>query len=169
MFFCFNFFGCIWYKIGIYANNSNLDSWLNTDGNFGIIVDLPIHQVYFFSFYFSLATVSTTMGYGDIVLINVLFLKQPMNIYECSFCLLGIMFAIMVFALNINNFQTMMQEYHANDISIFKQKVFYFIIIQVCINKYMDLKNVPSEFRERIRQYLNEYWYQEFQRDQETE
>lgn len=72
-----------------------MNSWLTTSGNFDVIIDKPLHQIYFFGYYYALCTVSTTMGYGDIT---------PMNIYECSFALLEIMFAIMVFANNINKF-----------------------------------------------------------------
>ncbi|CAD8158537.1 unnamed protein product [Paramecium octaurelia] len=75
MFVAFNVFLCIFYMIGLYSVASNYNSWLTNSGNFGIILDRPLHEIYFFGFYFSLGTVSTTMGYGDI---------SPMNIIECS-------------------------------------------------------------------------------------
>ncbi|CAD8193663.1 unnamed protein product [Paramecium pentaurelia] len=152
MFFCFNFYCCIWYVLGIYGDKIHINTWLNVPGNFGIIKDKSIHEIYFYSFYFSLNVLSTTMGFGDI---------SPMNIYECSFALFGVMFAVVVFALNINNFQKMMEEYNSYYMQRFKQKV--------SINKFMEQKNVPSELRERIRQYINEHWAEEGSRDQESE
>lgn len=47
-----------------------------------------------------------------------------MNIYECSWALTGIMFAVMVFALNINNFQLLMEEYNSYEMKRFRLKVF---------------------------------------------
>lgn len=42
-------------------------------------------------------------------------------------------------------------------------------MIQVGINKFMEQKNVPSEMQERVRQYLNEYWFEQGTRDKELE
>lgn len=74
MLFCFNVFSCVFYKIGTYAVSANMNSWLNTPGNFGTIMDLPIHEIYFFAYYYSLGTVSTTMGYGDIVSVFIVII-----------------------------------------------------------------------------------------------
>ncbi|CAD8067666.1 unnamed protein product [Paramecium primaurelia] len=152
MFFAFNVFLCVFYIIGLHSVASNYNSWLTNSGNFGIILDRPLHEIYFFGFYFSLGTVSTTMGYGDI---------SPMNIIECSWSLLGVMFGLIIFANNINSFQKMMEEYNLNDLKQFKYKV--------SINKFMEQKQVSSELQEIIRQYLNEYWHQQGLRDQEQE
>ncbi|CAD8145638.1 unnamed protein product [Paramecium octaurelia] len=152
MFFAFNVFLCVFYIIGLHSVESNYNSWLTNQGNFGIILDRPLHEIYFFGFYFSLGTVSTTMGYGDI---------SPMNIIECSWSLLGVMFGLIIFANNINSFQKMMEEYNLNDLKQFKYKV--------SINKFMEQKQVPSDLQEIIRQYLNEYWHQQGLRDQEQE
>ncbi|CAD8058509.1 unnamed protein product [Paramecium primaurelia] len=152
MFYAFNVFLCVFYMIGLHSVASNYNSWLTNQGNFGIILDRPLHEIYFFGFYFSLGTVSTTMGYGDI---------SPMNIIECSWSLLGVMFGLIIFANNINSFQKMMEEYNLNDLKQFKYKV--------SINKFMEQKQVPSDLQEIIRQYLNEYWHQQGLRDQEQE
>jgi len=73
MFFCFNFYCCLWYVLGIYGDNIHINTWLNVPGNFGVIKDKSIHEMYFYSFYFSLNVLSTTMGFGDIVIImNIL-------------------------------------------------------------------------------------------------
>lgn len=53
--------------LGIYGDNIHINTWLNVPGNFGIIKDKTIHEIYFYSFYFSLNVLSTTMGFGDIV------------------------------------------------------------------------------------------------------
>ena len=42
------------------------------------------------------------MGYGDIT---------PLNKYECSFCLFGIIFAVLVFALNFNKIELLIENY----------------------------------------------------------
>ena len=45
-----------------------MTSWLDREGgNFGVIHDFSPHKQYFFSVYFALGTVTSTMGYGDIV------------------------------------------------------------------------------------------------------
>ncbi|KAM3146806.1 hypothetical protein pb186bvf_000960 [Paramecium bursaria] len=148
MLFYFQIACCIFYEIGQWAVSMKMNSWLTTSGNFDVIIDKPLHQIYFFGYYYALCTVSTTMGYGDIT---------PMNIYECSFALMEIMFAIMVFANNINKFQNLMEEYYAYDMRVFKH--------QICISKFMMIKNVPPELQERVRQYLNQYWYEQGTRD----
>ncbi|CAD8074768.1 unnamed protein product [Paramecium sonneborni] len=152
MFFAFNVFLCVFYMIGVYSVASNYNSWLINPGNFGIIIDRPLHEIYFFGFYFSLGTVSTTMGYGDI---------SPMNIMECAWSLLGVMFGLIIIFNNINLFQKMMEEYSIYNIKQFKYKL--------SINKFMEQKQVPSELQEIIRQYLNEYWHKQGLRDLEQE
>ena len=68
LFFAFNFFGCILYITGVWSIDNGMTSWLNSEGgNFGVIHDFSPHKQYFFSVYFALGTVTSTMGYGDIV------------------------------------------------------------------------------------------------------
>lgn len=43
MLFCFNVFCSVFYMLGVYSVSSNYDSWLTTSGNFGIILDRPLH------------------------------------------------------------------------------------------------------------------------------
>lgn len=68
-------------------------TWLTDEGNFGNISSLPMHDQYFYSFYFNMGTLTSTMGYGDIA---------PMNPWECAWSLVGMLFGIMVFIFNVN-------------------------------------------------------------------
>ena len=69
------------------------------NGNFGVIDIRTIESKSFFSYYMSLGTMTTLMGYGDIT---------PLNIYECTFCLGGIVFACFVYQVNINGLYKIM-------------------------------------------------------------
>lgn len=86
--FCFLIFSCIFFVIGSASVNAGYNSWLLNDGNFGIIGEMTPGFKFFFSYYFGLGTMTTTMGYGDIT---------PLNVFECTWCLGGIFFAVFIF------------------------------------------------------------------------
>lgn len=86
--FCFLIFACVFYSIGKRSVSSGYNSWLLNDGNFGVILELETGFQFFFSYYFALGTMTTTMGYGDIT---------PLNVFECTWCLGGIIFAVFIF------------------------------------------------------------------------
>lgn len=74
--------------IGVACVEAGYHSWLLNDGNFGQIYDMDTSYHFFFSYYFGLGTMTTTMGYGDIT---------PLNVFECTWCLGGIFFAVFIF------------------------------------------------------------------------
>ncbi len=80
-----------------------------------------------------------------------------MNIPECAFCLVGIMFAVFIFAVNINYIFKTMEEYNLSQTRTLKNRII--------INRFMKNKDVPAPLRERVRQYLNEHWYEEGSRE----
>jgi hypothetical protein len=75
--------------------------------------------------------------------------------------MIGIIFGIMIFALNINNLFKIMEDHSQFERRLFDRKV--------AINRFMSSKNVPNELSERIRQYLNESWLEEGARDFDLE
>ena len=56
-------------------------TWLTDEGNFGNISSLPMHDQYFFSFYFNMGTLTSTMGYGDIVFYFIVLFFNYIYIY----------------------------------------------------------------------------------------
>ncbi|CAD8167179.1 unnamed protein product [Paramecium pentaurelia] len=146
--FCFLMFSCIFYVIGKASVEAGYNSWLLNNGNFGIIGELNPGFQFFFSYYFGLGTMTTTMGYGDIT---------PLNVFECTWCLGGIFFAVFIFQVNVNSLFKIMEEFNVHPIKIFKKRI--------AVNKFMQSKQVPLVVQERVRRYLNEHWYEEGTRD----
>ena len=69
MFFSFNIYGSLFYQIGETSISYGYKSWIdNNSGNFGAINTLNVYEQYFFSFYFALSILSSTMGFGDFVI-----------------------------------------------------------------------------------------------------
>ncbi|CAK79582.1 unnamed protein product (macronuclear) [Paramecium tetraurelia] len=146
--FCFLIFSCIFYVIGKSSVEAGYNSWLLNDGNFGVIGELNPGFQFFFSYYFGLGTMTTTMGYGDIT---------PLNVFECTWCLGGIFFAVFIFQVNVNSLFKIMEEFNVHPMKIFKKRI--------AVNKFMQSKSVPLVVQERVRRYLNEHWYEEGTRD----
>ncbi|CAD8139283.1 unnamed protein product [Paramecium pentaurelia] len=146
--FVFIVYACIWYLACLYATNNGYNSWLTHEGNFGAISELTQIQKFFYSYYFSVGTTTTTMGYGDM---------QPLNTFEVLVGMGGILFAVLIFAVMVNIIFKILEEYAIYDIKRYQQRLI--------INRYMMVKDVPQQLRERVRQYLNEHWYQEGNRD----
>jgi hypothetical protein len=67
LFFSVDLFGSYFYSVGQWSIENKLSSWLNTPGLFGTINELPGKEQLFLALYFALGTLSSTMGYGDIV------------------------------------------------------------------------------------------------------
>lgn len=97
--------------VGMASVNGGLNSWLLNDGNFGVILDRSVQARFFFCYYFSVGTMTTTMGYGDIT---------PLNIYECSCGIAGIMFAVIIFAIMVNFLFKIIEEYTVFDLKTFR-------------------------------------------------
>ncbi|CAD8042910.1 unnamed protein product [Paramecium primaurelia] len=150
--FVFIVYACIWYLACLYATNKGYNSWLTHEGNFGAISELTQIQKFFYSYYFSVGTTTTTMGYGDM---------QPLNTFEVLVGMGGILFAVLIFAVMVNIIFKILEEYAIYDIKRYQQRLI--------INRYMMVKDVPQQLRERVRQYLNEHWYQEGNRDTQGE
>ncbi|CAD8052808.1 unnamed protein product [Paramecium sonneborni] len=146
--FVFIVYACIWYLACLYATNRGYNSWLTHEGNFGAISELTQIQKFFYSYYFSVGTTTTTMGYGDM---------QPLNTFEVLVGMGGILFAVLIFAVMVNIIFKILEEYAIYDIKRYQQRLI--------INRYMMVKEVPQNLRERVRQYLNEHWFQEGNRD----
>lgn len=70
---------------------------------------------------------TTTMGYGDIT---------PLNVFECTWCLGGIIFAVFIFQVNVNSLFKIMEEFNIFPLKIYRQRV--------AINRFMRSKNVPQ-------------------------
>ncbi|CAK75394.1 unnamed protein product (macronuclear) [Paramecium tetraurelia] len=146
--FVFILYACIWYLACLYATNNGYNSWLTHEGNFGSISELTQIQKFFYSYYFSVGTTTTTMGYGDM---------QPLNTFEVLVGMGGILFSVLIFAVMVNIIFKILEEYAIYDIKRYQQRLI--------INRYMMVKDVPQQLRERVRQYLNEHWFQEGNRD----
>lgn len=67
----------------------------------------------------------------------------------------------MIFAININSIFKILEEHNSTSLRIFRTRV--------AINRFMRNKQVPRELSERVRQYLNEHWYEEGNRNHELE
>jgi hypothetical protein len=95
LFWCINLFSCLFYSVGLHFYNPNyyedevtrVVTWLDIDGPFGIIGsdEVSMHLKYFYSFFFSMGTLTSTMGYGDIVkiyiyIINLFDLKKKIRL-----------------------------------------------------------------------------------------
>lgn len=119
-------YACAWYTIGDASVQASLNSWLLNDGNFGIIGDKSAAAKFFFSFYFSVGTMTTTMGYGDIT---------PLNMFECACGIVGILFAVIIFAIMVNFLFKIIEEYTVFGLKTYRSRV--------AINRFMVDKEVP--------------------------
>lgn len=95
-----HFFGCLFYRAGsyVYHYRPDLVTWLNEPScNFGIIMYYDWPKKYILATYWAFNAL-TTVGYGDIV---------PLNVYEILVCDLAMIAAVMVVAINISNILNM--------------------------------------------------------------
>ena len=66
---------------------------------------------------------TTTMGYGDIT---------PLNMFECTYCLGGIMFAVFIFQVNVNSLFKIMEEFNILSLKLYRYRVFLLYYILGC-------------------------------------
>ena len=90
-----------------------------------------------------------TVGYGDI---------SPRNENEMILCIVTMLFACGVFAYAVNQIGNIIQDFFRSDKQI-KEKIYI-------INKYMSKKSIDQDLQLQIRKYLEYYW-QETNEEQE--
>jgi hypothetical protein len=78
LFFSFVAYGCGFILLGKWAIGRDHHSWLLNNGNFGVIMYMDQQSQFFFSFYYALGTLSSTMGYGDVV-ITLFLIEDPLE------------------------------------------------------------------------------------------
>lgn len=89
-----HFFACMFYFAGIYAyqNYPNMNTWLTTSQcNFGTVLEYGFAYKYILAAYWAINAL-TTVGYGDIV---------PVNVFEMLVCDFAMILAIMLVSVNI--------------------------------------------------------------------
>lgn len=95
-----HFFGCIFYGAGSYINSEypEMKTWVNDSGcNFGVVIEYSYFKKYILATYWAMNAL-TTVGYGDIL---------PLNVVEIIIADFAFFSAIMLVAINISNILTM--------------------------------------------------------------
>ncbi|EAR84197.2 cyclic nucleotide-binding domain protein (macronuclear) [Tetrahymena thermophila SB210] len=131
---------CVWMFEGLQSNQQY--KWFLTDK----LDDMWSPQwldLYVKAYYFNTVTM-VTVGYGDI---------YPVNNYERILSIGTILVACCIFAYIVNSIGNIFQDFfrHAQ---IVKEN-FY------TINNYMEKKNISSQLRNNIKEYLSYYWDEE--------
>lgn len=93
-----------------------------------------------------------TVGYGDFI---------PVNEAEKTICIVIMIFSCGVFAYSMNTVGAILESFNEDQV---KKNLNMSII-----NAYMTRKNVSKLMKNQIREYLDYYWKEESERDQEAE
>ncbi|EAR94837.3 cation channel family protein (macronuclear) [Tetrahymena thermophila SB210] len=137
-----------WYTLGQYEIQKGYPvSWISKYN----LNDLPYIQIYIYSMYWSVTTM-TTVGYGDISACNyieALFITLSMILFSC------------VFAYSINNIGFILQEIEKSS----KELNDSITIIQ----RYLKRKNINAFLQSRVRHYLSFLANEQKDRNQQSE
>ncbi|KAL4438146.1 hypothetical protein ABPG74_016925 [Tetrahymena malaccensis] len=131
---------CVWMFEGLQSNQQY--KWYQSD-KLDDIWSPQWLDLYVKAYYFNTVTM-VTVGYGDI---------YPVNNYERILSIGTILVACCIFAYIVNSIGNIFQDFfrHAQ---IVKEN-FY------TINNYMEKKNISSQLRSNIKEYLSYYWDEE--------
>ncbi|KAL4485760.1 hypothetical protein ABPG72_012300 [Tetrahymena utriculariae] len=127
-------FGCMFYYIGRYYNNSTENTWVHSQN----LENKSIGDVYIASFYWAIVTMAG-IGYGDIV---------PMNIYERIYVIFMVLVSNSIRAYTINKIGEILDQYNIHEKQI-KQKIMEITkqLNQASISKQLQIKiNKQFEF-----------------------
>lgn len=70
IFYCFHFYGCIFYSVGFYSYENNQPTWINfSNSPLGLIVNFPLLQRYIITTFYAVETL-VSAGYGEITALN---------------------------------------------------------------------------------------------------
>ena len=128
---------CLWYFFG------SLSMEFQTEMNWIIqkqIINYAWQIQYLYSFYWAVV-VMMTVGFGDIV---------PVNVIEMSFCIVAIFTGCGLFAYNLNKIGIILQKIYREE-NEFKEE-------WRIINNFMEKKKIDSGLQTRIKEYLKFIW-----------
>ncbi|KAL4503088.1 hypothetical protein ABPG72_014317 [Tetrahymena utriculariae] len=152
-------FACFWLlaaklSVSIYKqqddqidNSSNPQSWIDLM----LLTNSSWIVQYIYSYYFITVTM-ITVGYGDI---------RPTNIIEVSVSIFLMMTCCVIFGFTINSIGQIFQDFYSKE-NLIRQKRFI-------IGNYMMRKGVSKSTMKEIYQYLDYYWKEKSDENQQEE
>ncbi|KAL4480344.1 hypothetical protein ABPG74_020860 [Tetrahymena malaccensis] len=139
-------FACLWVYVAK-QEGSSVKTWMNSiDVNYD-----SWHSQYVTGYYYQAVTMST-VGYGDI---------SPKNQNEMILCVFTILLACCVFGYTLNEVGLIFSNFFQVQNEI-KKKIAY-------IQRFMSKKNINQKLQYEIREYLEYYWRETSEMNQEQE